>query len=85
MVTLGASVSSTLAWASRTDVLQSVRGNERLEEVADLKEAGTALAVVPRHYRIDTLKWARGLLAGASVLVGWRRVSAFGREPAVTT
>jgi hypothetical protein len=40
MVTLGASVSSTLAWASRTDVLQSVRGNERLEEVTNLKGAG---------------------------------------------
>jgi hypothetical protein len=62
----------------RTNVLQSVRGNERLEEVINLKEVGTAHVVVSRLCRIKTLKWARGWPSGASVLVDRRRVRAFG-------
>jgi len=53
--------------------------------VANLKGAGIAHVVVPRPCRIKTLKWARGWSAGASVLVGERRVGVFGRLLAATT
>lgn len=69
----------------RTNVLQSVRGNERLEEVVNLKEVGAALVVVSRLCRIKTLKWARGWPSGASVPVDQRRVCAFGCVFVVTT
>jgi len=85
MVTLGAFVSPAFARASRTNVLQGVRGDERLDEVANLKGAGIALVVVPRPCRIKTLKWARGESIGVSASVGERRVGVFGRSPAVTT
>ena len=62
----------------RTNVLQSVRGNERLDEVVNLKEVGAALVVDSRLCRIKTLKWARGWPIGASVPVDQRRVRAFG-------
>jgi len=52
--------------------------------VTNLKEVGAALVVGSRLCRIKTLKWARGWPSGASVPVGWRRVSAFGCLLAVT-